>query len=209
MEQQWVFASIENDTLDSSGDDPHDRLAAKASRFQHYFDGNWSEALSACDDIIDKYGGTCGDYVIRANTLLKLNEWKHAAEDCTIAIENNPSSSHAYCTRGLAYRSMGRLDEAEADYNEALLLNPEDVVIYSNRSAIYRQRSEWRKVIEDCSEIIYRREDACAYTMRGAAYGKLRELETAVNDCERAVLLAPMDSTNHANLALVYLVLFF
>ena len=206
MEPQWVFVSTDDDTLNSLGEEHRDHhlSAAKAGRIQHYFDGNWEEALSACNDIIEKYGGICGDYVIRANTLLKMNEWKRAAEDCEIAIEKNPSSSPAYCTRGLTYRSMGRLDEAEADYNEALLLNPEDIVIYSNRSAIYRQRSQWRKVIDDCSEIINRKEDACAYTMRGAAYGKLRELETAVNDCERAVQLAPKDSTNHANLALVY-----
>ena len=203
MEQLWVFGTSEVEKLHDAAAD--ERLVSiKAKRFRHYVDGNWAEALVTCNSIIENYGGTSEDYVIRANTFLKMNECKRAAEDCAIALEKNPSNSSAYCTRGLAYRSVGKLDDAEADYNNALLLNPNDVVIYSNRSAIYRQRSQWRKVIDDCSEIIRRKEDASAYTMRGAAYGKLRELETAASDCERAVYLAPKDSTNHANLALVY-----
>lgn len=70
---------------------------------------------------------------------------------------------------------------------------------------MYRARSEWRKVVDDCSEIIQRKEtEAGAYTMRGAAYGKLRELELALIDCKKAVELAPADPSIHANLALVY-----
>jgi tetratricopeptide (TPR) repeat protein len=52
------------------------------------------------------------------------------------AIRLNPKSASAYNNRGLAYRKLGKLDEAIADYTSAITLNPIYALAYNNRAYV-------------------------------------------------------------------------
>ena len=163
MDFAWVFSAFDNpQSLSPAGDSTHSLSSNRGhydlhvfdlatKRAEYYSEGNWPKALELCSEIIGRGNIELGDYIVRANTLIKMNDFSVAIEDCNAALKLNPCSSAAFCTRALAYRFLGRFDEAEADYIKAQELNPDDTVIYSNRSAIYRSRFQWRKVIEDCT----------------------------------------------------------
>ena len=73
---------------------------------------------------------------------LDYNEPDLAIEAFTQTIALKPSSVHAWFARGFARASRGNLEEAIADYTEALRLDPRYAAAYQNRSATYRQQGK-------------------------------------------------------------------
>lgn len=65
-------------------------------------------------------------YFFRAIAKLSLEDYKGAEDDCTLAIERNKYKAEAYKVRGFALQSMGRDEEAIANYNIGLDYNPTD-----------------------------------------------------------------------------------
>ena len=55
---------------------------------------------------------------------LKLGQNAEAEEDCSSALELDGDNVKALLRRGLARTELGKLDEALADYREALRLEP-------------------------------------------------------------------------------------
>jgi tetratricopeptide (TPR) repeat protein len=60
----------------------------------------------------------------------------------------------AYTCRGTAYYDLKRYDEAIAEYNEAIKLDPKLVVAYNNRGASYYNLERYKKAIADCNKAI-------------------------------------------------------
>ena len=53
-----------------------------------------------------------------------------------------PSSANAHSDLGAAYHSMGRLQEAEAEYRAALKLNPDHPNARENLAALLLQKAQ-------------------------------------------------------------------
>ena len=52
-----------------------------------------------------------------------------------LRVQVYPEYAAAYNNRGIAYRSLGQQERAIEDYNEALRLNPQNLLPYTNRGA--------------------------------------------------------------------------
>ena len=63
-------------------------------------------------------------------------------------------NSLAYYNRGIAWQAKGQLDEAIADYSEAIRLNPKFVRAYYNRGIAWNAKGESDKAIADYNEAI-------------------------------------------------------
>ena len=73
--------------------------------------------------------------------------------------------------RGIAHAEKDQLDEAIDEYTEAIRLNPQCALAYSNRGDAYRKKGEFDKAIVDCTEAIrLDPKDAQALSHRGYAY---------------------------------------
>lgn len=65
-------------------------------------------------------------------------------EECTRAIQQNPLDASNYLKRGEVYRHHGRLDEAIADYNQAIEYDSGSAYAYNLRSFLVRgERMSW------------------------------------------------------------------
>ena len=73
-------------------------------------------------------------YFYRAIAKLELDDYKGAEEDCTLAIERNPFIIDAYQVRGIARQTLGKMEEAVADYNVGLGYLPEHKAFLINKA---------------------------------------------------------------------------
>jgi tetratricopeptide (TPR) repeat protein len=58
----------------------------------------------------------------------------------------------AYLNRGNAYTGKGQYDQALADYNKAVEINPKFAPSYSNRGRLYFLKKEYDKAWDDVHE---------------------------------------------------------
>jgi tetratricopeptide (TPR) repeat protein len=143
--------------------------------------------------------------LVPSGVLAQVQEWRLCrAEDadhlvipaCTRLIESNTLSRRdraiAYAIRGKAHWRQQNFDDAIADENEALKLNPNLVAAYVARSAAYVARSGDYGVKEDDDQAIEIDPNvAAAYHNRGIARGHNGDLDGAIADTTRAIEIDP------------------
>ena len=99
----------------------------------------------------------------------------------------------AYQERGAAYASLGRFDEAEEDFQEALkrASNDEELAsVYFSRGSARGDAGDEAQAIADFGEALKLEPDRLeAWLSRGTAHLALGHLEAASNDAEAALKL--------------------
>jgi tetratricopeptide (TPR) repeat protein len=63
-------------------------------------------------------------------------------------------SAEAYNDRGVAYGRKGQYDQAIADYNKAIEINPRGAMTYKNRGSAYYHKGQIDKGISDFNKAI-------------------------------------------------------
>jgi tetratricopeptide (TPR) repeat protein len=106
--------------------------------------GNYTAALDCYSSSIAAEPNSVG-YANRAMAHLKLNNYTTAVKDCTAALDLDENYVKAWLRRGSAQRELGLLDEAIADFEAALRLEP------GNKSAMEDRKSCIEKWIENSS----------------------------------------------------------
>ena len=110
------------------------------------------------------------------------------------------SSSQGHFNAGDALKREGRFEEAIAQYNEAIRLEPQDAQAHNNRGTTYLRLGQVERAIQDLDEAI--RIDpqyAQPYSNRGVAYASLGQLERAIMDFDEAIQLEPQHAAAHNN----------
>lgn len=115
---------------------------------------------------------------------------------CTRLIDagelNTPDRAGAYANRAGAYVNKGDNEHALADANEAIRLDPKNVIAYVNRAASYKNRDD--DAIADSNEAIrLNPKTALAYINRSAAFLRKGDNDRAFADANEAIRL---DSSN-------------
>ena len=67
----------------------------------------------------------------------------------------------AHFEAGAALQETGQLEEAIAEYDEAIRLNPKDAFAYSNRGKAYNDLGQYQRAIQDYDEAIPSRPATC------------------------------------------------
>lgn len=105
---------------------------------------------------------------------------------------------------GDIHQKMGRLDEAVADYSDALKLKA-DPISFDSRAGTYQLEKHWDLAIKDYTDAIeLAPKDASYYNKRGQAYMTVKNIDAAVTDFQQAIKLQPGFSAAYHNLANAY-----
>ncbi|WP_211167648.1 tetratricopeptide repeat protein [Pseudanabaena yagii] len=95
---------------------------------------------------------------------------------------------------------LGDKQGAIADYNEALLLNPNDAIAYSNRGVAKYELGDKQGAIADYNEAIHLNPNlVAAYSNRGLAKYDLGDKQGAIADHNEAIRLNPDYATAYYN----------
>ena len=98
----------------------------------------------------------------------------------------------------------GRYDEAIAECNKAIELDPNMAGAYVNRSFAYSKKGEFDKTIADCNKAIELDPNlADAYNNRGIAYYNKGDYDKAARDFKKAIMLNPENAKAYNNLRII------
>lgn len=124
------------------------------------------------------------------------------AED---ASETDKVRAIAYVGRALAFQRQGERDRAMADLSEAIRLNPDDSLVYSDRGVLWRDKGDVDHAIDDFTAAIARdplprsdiggRGHVNVYANRGLAYWAKGDIDHALADFDAALARDPQDLT--------------
>jgi serine/threonine protein kinase len=76
-------------------------------------------------------------------------DYPEMSEDASQMIVLRSSDSTGYLLRAIARREQGRLDEAIADHNEAIMLASDDPILYEHRSGTYVRMDQYGLALAD------------------------------------------------------------
>ncbi len=111
-----------------------------------------------------------------------------------------------FLNRGGAYQSLGRLDEALLDFDEAIALNPRNPLLYHVRATLHYEMSNLEFAINDLDEAIrLNPSDPSLFSNRAIVHADSGDLSKAIRDYNEAVRLDPTNPTFYRNRGTTYL----
>ncbi len=111
----------------------------------------------------------------------------------------------AYFSRGNDYLEKEMYDEAIAEFNKAVQINPKFSSAYNNRCDTYRIKKQYQEAISDCTKAIELKPDfADAYYNRGLAYDYSGQYDKAILDYTKAIELNPKEHKAYNNRGVIY-----
>jgi len=105
------------------------------------------------------------------------------------------SKTAIHLFKGQSYREKAQWDEAIAEYNIALEINPKFAMAYNNRGIAYRWKGQYDQAISDHNKAIeINPRYIGAYISRGITYGAKGQLDRAISDFSKAIEINPRDA---------------
>jgi len=113
-------------------------------------------------------------------------------------------------SRGNVLRKKHDYDQAMADYNKAIRLDPDNVNAYLGRCSVFVDKADYGGAIENCDQALKRqpnnanaRNNRC--WARAILAGAQEQLKQALADCNEALRLRPNDPYAFDSRGFVYL----
>jgi tetratricopeptide (TPR) repeat protein len=122
------------------------------------------------------------------------------------AIQLNPKYEYAYSMRAYVYNQVQDFQKSLADYNQAIIINPEDSAAYFNRAKLKTNKlNDTQGALADYNQaIIINPEDSIAYYNRALLKkNQLSDIPGALADYNQAIIINPKFSYAYNNRALL------
>ncbi len=139
------------------------------------------------------------------------NDW--ISKDDVVLLEQAPAyftqwlmsyskSDFAYGSRAFAWRELGELDKALADFGQALRLNPNEMCWYLGRADVHTMKEEYEQAAADaCDAIRVQPERSAGYQMRAEVRIATQDWQGSLADYAEYLRLDPNSWWAHARLA--------
>ena len=139
-------------------------------------------------------------------TFRQIDKWQSSVVLWSYVIEKEPDRVPvAYNNRGLALKKSGRFDEAIADFEKTIALDPSRNKAYNNLGVLYLNAGLFDKSIEYFSKsIAINPTDVESYNNRGASYARTGQYEKALVDFSKAIELKKDDAAAYYNRGIFY-----
>lgn len=138
-------------------------------------------------------------------TFNRAKVWENGETLWTDAIEKYPQVAGSWGGRGVYYRLEKDFSKALRDLNQAVKLNPNEAMFYSNRGNIYFDLGQDDNALFDYNNCIrLDSTDENAFANRGAIYGRRGKHNEALNDLSHAIHLDPQFVNAYMNRGIIY-----
>ena len=174
--------------------------------------GKPDAAIIACTSIIDDKRESDENHLIalrnRAVYFSQQGELDHAIADFTAALKlswDKDPTAKVYVNRGLLYFRKGDDASALADYNQAVVVDPQLASAYINRASILMKRGDDTSAISDLEQALrLDPKDADIYVSRGSVYAHRGDNPRALADFSKAIEMNPADAMAWRGRGFVY-----
>jgi Mlc titration factor MtfA (ptsG expression regulator)/Tfp pilus assembly protein PilF len=146
-----------------------------------------SAAIRLFPDSVEAYRG-------RADSYEDLGEWKSALadRDAVIRLLDGDEKAIAYYERGMTYMEAESLDQAIADFNDAIRRLPDFAAAYRSRGTVYAAKGNREQALADLNRTLHLDpDDDTAYRERAQVLFDSGRSDKALRDLSRAIRLAP------------------
>lgn len=131
--------------------------------------------------------------------------WENGETLWTDAIEKFPEVAGSWGGRGVYFRLEKKYTKAIKDFNQAIALNPNEPMFYSNRGNIYFDLAKNTLALQDYNTCIQLEPDnANALANKGAILGKQGQLQEAQNLISEAIKIDPNYVSAYVNRAIIH-----
>jgi tetratricopeptide (TPR) repeat protein len=154
--------------------------------------GQWAQMLTQAGTDAD--AATVRDWGERLESALLTVDAEVAFFNLLAGSTVLPAAARAEALRcrARAHRNLGRYDEALADFNRAIELNPDRARVIADRGETYRLAGRFDEALADFNRAIELDPDyTWAIASRGQTYQALRRFDEALADFARAIELDP------------------
>ncbi|WP_395645989.1 tetratricopeptide repeat protein [Terricaulis sp.] len=132
----------------------------------------------------------------RGIAFMRADDPTHAVSDYSEAIRIRPTAQ-LYNNRGYAYDRLGRTQQARADYDRALQLDPRNAFANSNRGTLRLNARDYAGAVTDFTQALAVRESAGDHYNRGLAYNGVQNARAAIADFDAAARLDGANAGYH------------
>ena len=162
----------------------------------------YDEALSDFKQVLKLDPNNTSVYKNLANVYIAQNESSKAIEyiDKGILDSKGDEKVQYLILKGNYFRSLGKLDDAQAAYLEAKKISNENPIVLTNLAAIMIDKGEFEGAVENCTKAIELDPTMTeAYFNRGIANEMLRKTDEACSDWEEAFILGAVKAEDYLN----------
>lgn len=172
----------------------------------------YKKALDDANKAIELDPNIASAYDVRGDVYVEFKQYDKAMTEYNKAIElekkdNDPlwDESATYNSRAILYNILGQYEQAIADVEEALKLNPNNENYYDIGADAYKGLKQYSKAISyyDTS-IRLNPKNSYAYFSRGLTYIEMKEYQKAIADYNKVIELNPNDGSAYNNRGVAY-----
>lgn len=158
-------------------------------------------AIFSCDSIEDKKGR----FLLKGNEKLEENDPKSAIDFYHEALDLDSTYSDAWFNKAVAHLKLHQLDEAIADFSQAINFRPDYPNAFFQRGLSYLDNGEFYKAKSDADWLQKNDlENWEGYFLAGLVAEKLEDYPTALVSFQKASELNPTNSDLLVNQATVH-----
>ena len=127
----------------------------------------------------------------RALMFDELEDYEEAIQDLSRFIDSHPTNSAAFNNRGVARWEIGQIENALGDFENAVLVNPNDPIPHVNKGDVLKRLNEYQKAIESYTQAIEIEGNISFYICRAYTYVEMDLPQKAIEDFDVALGLDP------------------
>jgi tetratricopeptide (TPR) repeat protein len=167
--------------------------------------GRYAEAERCFRQVLSKDAGHTESRINLATTLYYQAAYDSAAEILRAVVKQHPDEADAWNTLALVYVATQNWADAEACFNRAMELQPNNAWYSNNRGYLFLMQGELDKARADINRsLVLDPQNAWAYRNKGIYYLLSGDAAAAVNLLEQALQLDDKTEDIHAWLAEAY-----
>lgn len=173
---------------------------------RHLAAGNASEAQAVFKELLAYFPKQFAIHNYMGQAAFVLSDFESAAEHFAIAHELDPSRADTLANLGVAYRRLGRIEDALACQKLSISVNPKHASAYNNLGLLLqehlKQPDDALKAYEQAIELNPALHDA--HYNRGNVFMSRKEYSSAISNFKKAIEINPNYGAAYANMGICY-----